>query len=74
MEKAAGLQVIKAADKDFLRALENGVRFGRPVLLQNVGTSLDPALESLLAKQTYQQVTPCPGPVCCKGSSKLSAI
>lgn len=57
MHKAAGLQVVREGDKDFIRALENGVRFGRPVLLEGVGCSLDPALEPLLLKQTYQQVT-----------------
>jgi dynein heavy chain len=34
-----------------MRALENAVQFGRPVLLENVGEELDPALEPLLAKQ-----------------------
>lgn len=37
MEKASGLEVVKASDKDFLRTLENGVRFGRPVLLEGLG-------------------------------------
>lgn len=37
MERQAGLEVVKASDKDFLRTLENGMRFGRPVLLENVG-------------------------------------
>ena len=29
MERESGLDVIKLSDKDFLRTLENGVRFGR---------------------------------------------
>lgn len=31
METAAGLEVVKTSDKDLLRTLENGIRFGRPV-------------------------------------------
>ena len=50
-EKEAGLDVIKLTDKDFLRSLENAVRFGKPCLLENVGEELDPALEPILLKQ-----------------------
>ncbi len=61
MEKAAGLEVVKMSDKDFLRTLENAVRFGRPVLAENVGEVLEAALEPLLLKQTFKQVNspPC---------------
>eukprot|EP00798_Chlamydomonas_sp_ICE-L_P022533 gene22533-29660_t len=55
MEKESGLDVIKLSDKDFLRTLENGVRFGRAVLLENIAESLDAALEPLLLKQTFKQ-------------------
>ena len=54
MEKDSGLDVVKLSDKDFLRTLENGVRFGRAVLLENIGESLDAALEPLLLKQTFK--------------------
>lgn len=57
MEKAAGLEVVKMSDKDFLRTLENAVRFGRPVLAENVGEALEAALEPLLLKQTFKQVS-----------------
>ena len=50
-EKDSGLDVIKMSDKDFLRSLENAVRFGKPCLLENVGEELDPALEPILQKQ-----------------------
>lgn len=55
MEKEAGLDVVKLSDKDFLRTLENGVRFGRAVLLENIAESLDAALEPVLLKQTFKQ-------------------
>jgi dynein heavy chain len=55
MEMENGLDVIRLSEKDFLRSLENGVRFGKPVLLENIGEELDPALEPLLLKQTFRQ-------------------
>ena len=50
-EKDAGLEIIKLTDRDFLRSLENSVRFGKPCLLENVHEELDPALEPILLKQ-----------------------
>lgn len=55
MEKAKSLQVIKLTDSDYLRTLENAIQFGSPVLLENIGEELDPALEPLLLKQTFKQ-------------------
>ena len=43
--------MIKLSDKNFLRTLENGVRFGKRVLLENVGEALDASLETLLLQQ-----------------------
>ncbi|XP_075795609.1 dynein axonemal heavy chain 1 isoform X2 [Pelodiscus sinensis] len=55
LEKESGLEVAKLSDRDFLRSLENSIRFGKPFLLENVGEELDPALEPVLLKQTYKQ-------------------
>ncbi|KAM8930485.1 dynein axonemal heavy chain 1 isoform 1-T1 [Pelodytes ibericus] len=55
MEKDNGLDVVKLSDRDFLRSLENAIRFGKPFVLENVGEELDPALEPVLLKQTYKQ-------------------
>ena len=55
MEKDSGLDAIKLSEKDYLRTLENGVRFGRAVLLENIFEELDAALEPLLLKQTFKQ-------------------
>lgn len=49
--------MIKLSDKDFLRSLENAVRFGKPCLLENIGTDLDPALEPILLKQVSYHTT-----------------
>ncbi|GBG29412.1 Dynein heavy chain 7, axonemal [Hondaea fermentalgiana] len=55
MEKERGLHVIKLSDGNYLRTVENAVQFGQPVLLENVGETLDAALEPLLLKQTFKQ-------------------
>lgn len=56
-EKDSGLDVFKMSDRDFLRSLENAIRFGKPCLLENVGEELDPALEPVLLKQVGLQGT-----------------
>lgn len=57
MEKENGLLVIKLSDMSYLRTVENAVQFGKPVILENVGETLDAALEPLLLKQTFKQVS-----------------
>ena len=54
-EKANGLRVVKLSYSDYLRTLENAVQFGQPVLLENIGETLDGALEPLLLKQVFKQ-------------------
>ena len=44
LHRDEGLKVIKLSDSDFLRTLENAIRFGQPVLLENVEEELDPSL------------------------------
>lgn len=55
-EAKNGLKVIKLTDQNFLRTLENAVRVGLPVLLEDLAETLDPALEPILLKQTFVQV------------------
>uniref|UniRef100_A0A7N8WQ61 Dynein, axonemal, heavy chain 6 n=1 Tax=Mastacembelus armatus TaxID=205130 RepID=A0A7N8WQ61_9TELE len=52
-EAKHGLKVIKLTDPNFLRTLENAIRMGMPVLLEELKESLDPALEPILLKQTF---------------------
>lgn len=56
--KEAGnqLKILKMTDGSFLRILEACIRTGLPVLLEDVGEALDPALEPILLKQTFMQV------------------
>lgn len=45
--------MIKLTDSTFLRTLENAIRIGQPVLLEEIEETLDPALEPILLKQTF---------------------
>ena len=56
METKNGLKVIKLSDPNYLRTLENAIRIGTPVLLEEVEETLDPSLEPILLKQTFIQV------------------
>eukprot|EP00026_Physarum_polycephalum_P000043 Phypoly_transcript_00043.p1 GENE.Phypoly_transcript_00043~~Phypoly_transcript_00043.p1 ORF type:complete len:2765 (+),score=358.08 Phypoly_transcript_00043:606-8297(+) len=55
LEKERGLDIIRLSNPDFVRTLENAIRFGKPVLLENVGEELDAVLEPILNKQTFKQ-------------------
>eukprot|EP00960_Hanusia_phi_P050219 760078-Hanusia_phi.AAC.2 len=55
MEKLNRIQVIKLTEPTFLRTLENCIRIGNPVLLENVEEALDPALEPVLSKSVFKQ-------------------
>lgn len=55
MEKANKLGIIKLSDANFVRTLENSIQFGTPVLLENIGETLDPILEPILLKQVFKQ-------------------
>mgnify|MGYP000067473068 CR=1 FL=1 len=50
-----GLDVVRETEKNFLRSLENGIRFGKWVLLENIGEALDAALEPVLLQQKFKQ-------------------
>ncbi len=49
-EKNTGLDVMKLSDRDYLRTLENSIRFGKPCLLENVGIDMDPGLYFYISK------------------------
>ncbi|KAG5476406.1 hypothetical protein LSCM1_04109 [Leishmania martiniquensis] len=54
MEKESNLRVLKLTDANYMRTLENAIRVGLPVLIENVGESLDAALDPVLLQQTYR--------------------
>jgi dynein heavy chain len=51
MEAKNGLRVVKLSDGNLLRTIESSIRIGNPVLLEDIGDHLDPALEPILQKQ-----------------------
>ncbi|CAM9695326.1 unnamed protein product [Sphacelaria rigidula] len=51
----SGMDVTKLTHKKMLQTLENGVRFGKWVLLENIGEELDAALEPILLQQKFKQ-------------------
>merc|ERR1719163_1052580 len=55
MEAQNSVKVVKGNDATILRTLENAIRMGTPVILEDVGEELDPALEPVLQKQIYNQ-------------------
>jgi dynein heavy chain len=50
-----GMDVLRMTEKKFLQGLENGIRFGKWILIENVGESLDAALEPVLLQQVFKQ-------------------
>eukprot|EP00767_Chilomastix_cuspidata_P003863 gnl/Chilomastix_cuspidata/3994.p1 GENE.gnl/Chilomastix_cuspidata/3994~~gnl/Chilomastix_cuspidata/3994.p1 ORF type:complete len:4491 (+),score=293.00 gnl/Chilomastix_cuspidata/3994:101-13474(+) len=53
-ERSHGLRIIKITEPNYLRSLENCLRIGVPVLIDNVGEELDPSLDPVLAKDIYK--------------------
>ena len=54
MEKDNNLEVIRYTDPDYVIRLQDAIQKGHPALLENVGEELDPGLEAVLLKQTFQ--------------------
>ena len=50
MEGPKNLGVFKLSQSDFVRNIETCVQYGRPVLLENVGETIDSILERLHPK------------------------
>ncbi|OHT09907.1 Dynein heavy chain family protein [Tritrichomonas foetus] len=55
MEEVRQLVILKPNSPNFYRSIENAVRLGIPVLLEDVAETVDPALDSLLMRKTYKQ-------------------
>lgn len=56
MEQKNNLKICKTTDLNFMRIMEACIRSGTPVLLQEVGETLDPSLEPVLLKHIFTQV------------------
>ncbi|XP_045784195.1 dynein axonemal heavy chain 6 [Maniola jurtina] len=55
MEREQGLQITKLSDPGYLRMLENCIRLGWPMLIEDLGEALDATLSPVLLKQTFLQ-------------------
>ena len=55
MEQRNSSRSVKGNDATILRTLENAIRMGTPVVLEDVGEELDPSLEPVLQKQIFKQ-------------------
>ncbi|KAL1130882.1 hypothetical protein AAG570_012123 [Ranatra chinensis] len=55
MEAENGLKMLKMTDSGFMRVLEGAIRTGLPVLIWEVGETLDPTLRPILLKQISEQ-------------------
>ncbi len=55
MEAKHKLAVTRLNHPNMLRTLENCIRIGTPLLLEDIGEFLDPALEPVLQKATFKQ-------------------
>ena len=54
-DNESGFQIQKASDGNLLKQIEYAIQYGRWILIENVGTELDPALEPVLLQQTFKQ-------------------
>jgi len=55
LEERAALEVTTMTDPNVLRKLETCIRNGKPLLLEDVGEQLEPALEPVLQRAVFKQ-------------------
>lgn len=55
MEKSRKIKILKFSNPNYLRDLENAIPFGTPVMMENVGQEMDPAIEPVLQKQIFKK-------------------
>lgn len=55
MEKEREIKIMKFTDGNYLKILENCIRVGYPVMIENVYEEMDPAIEPLLQKQIFKK-------------------
>jgi dynein heavy chain len=54
MERDNNLKIIKLSEPNYMRTLENAVKVGLPVLLENVEESIDAVIDPILLRQTFR--------------------
>eukprot|EP01083_Nonionella_stella_P170776 581956_1 len=53
LEAENKILITRFGDPELLRVMERGVRTGQPVLVEDIDEILDPAIDSILMKQTF---------------------
>uniref|UniRef100_A0A7S2SR52 AAA+ ATPase domain-containing protein n=1 Tax=Mucochytrium quahogii TaxID=96639 RepID=A0A7S2SR52_9STRA len=54
-ESINNIEVIKMSNPNLLRSLENGIRVGRPVLVEDLDEHIDPSIDPILQKAIFVQ-------------------
>ena len=54
-EKVNGILITTMRDINLLRLLENAIRLGKPLLLEDLSEQIEPALEPVLQKAIFKQ-------------------
>jgi dynein heavy chain len=54
-ERKNNLQVIQLSQKKYLDKIENAIQFGYPVLIENIGETIDSILEPILSRSFIQR-------------------
>ncbi|XP_073833430.1 dynein heavy chain at 16F isoform X2 [Musca autumnalis] len=53
MEKSNNLHILKMNDGNLLRVMENCIRQGYPILLEDISETIDPSIRPVLQRETY---------------------
>lgn len=53
MEKSNNLHILKMSDGNLLRVMENCIRQGYPILLEDISETIDPSIRPVLQRETY---------------------
>jgi len=56
-EEKNNVQITTMGDSNLLRALEKSIRLGLPLLIEDIGEQIEPALEPILQKAIFKQGT-----------------
>lgn len=56
MEMENNIKICEMTNPNLMRIMENCIRLGMPIMLNNVGEILDPSLEPILLQQVFIQV------------------
>lgn len=55
MEKENDLKVIQQTDANYMKVLESAITNGKPVLLENIGETIDSGFNAILEKNVFKQ-------------------